>query len=113
MTQRDYIAAFTVARTPRPAELIRLQLGMTQRAAAAAAGMTVNTLYHIERGRRWPAPDAIVRLAGALGVPPEELAVALLRGWRLEHRPPAKGTAVSGRATTRVAPTGPGSRRRM
>jgi transcriptional regulator with XRE-family HTH domain len=74
-------------RPPRPAELIRLQRGMTQRAAAASAEMSESTLYNIEHGRRWPAPAAIVRLAGALGVSAEELAVALLRGWLIEHRP--------------------------
>ena len=72
---------------PRPAELIRLQRGMTQRAVAAAAGMTENSLYHIEHGRRWPDPPVIVRLAKALGVPHEDLVVALLHGWLAEHRP--------------------------
>src|SRR5947207_1572650 len=42
MTQRAYAMTRVAGRPPRPAELIHLQRGMTQRAAAASAGMTEN-----------------------------------------------------------------------
>lgn len=91
------MTAHIPGRSLRPAELIRLQRGLTQRAVAASAGMTESSLYHIEHGRRWPGPDAIARLAVALGVPPEELVVALLRGWMIEHRPArSKGSGAPG-----------------
>jgi len=70
---------------PRPVVLLRLQRGMTQRAVAASAGLTVNALYHIERGRRWPTPPSIVKLAAALDVQVEFLVAAVFRGWLTEH----------------------------
>jgi transcriptional regulator with XRE-family HTH domain len=58
---------------------------MSQRAVAAAAGLNHQTLYRIEQSRVWPTASTIVRLAGALDVDPEELVVALLRGWFIKQ----------------------------
>jgi len=44
-----------------------------------------NALYRIEKGQAWPMPTTIVRLAAALDVPAEEMAVALLQGWLLQN----------------------------
>jgi hypothetical protein len=44
-----------------------------------------NALYRIEKGQAWPTPPTNVRLAAALDVPAEEMALALLRGWLLQN----------------------------
>jgi transcriptional regulator with XRE-family HTH domain len=72
-------------RPPLPAELLRLQRGITRRAVAEAMGLDVCALYRIEKGQAWPMPSTILRLAAALDVPAEEMAVALLRGWLSQH----------------------------
>ena len=70
---------------PLPVEWLRFQRGMTRSAVARAAGLDRTHLYRIERSRLWPSPEVILRLAAALGVDPEELLKALLRGWLIKH----------------------------
>lgn len=70
---------------PLPVEWLRLQRGVTRSAVAEAAKLGRNYLYRIERSRLWPSPGVILRLAGALGVDPEALVAALLRGWLIKH----------------------------
>ena len=48
-------------------------------------GLDVNALYRIEKGQAWPMPSTILRLAAALDLPAEEMAVALFRGWLSQH----------------------------
>ncbi len=72
-------------RPPLPAELLRLERGITRRAIAEATGLEASALYRIEKGQAWPIPPTIVRLATALDVPAAEMAVALLRGWLAQH----------------------------
>jgi transcriptional regulator with XRE-family HTH domain len=64
---------------------MRLQRGVTRSAVADAAKLARYYLYRIERGLLWPSPGVILRLAGALGVDPEVLVTALLRGWLIKH----------------------------
>src|SRR5438105_370867 len=53
---------------------LRERAGLTQQQLATRAGLSWSTVAHIEQGRK---PDlrvsTLVRLAGALGVPPTEL----------------------------------------
>ena len=70
---------------PLPVEWMRLQRGVTRRAVAEAARVDRHYLYRIERSRLWPSPRVILRLAGALGIDPEVLVTALLRGWLIKH----------------------------
>jgi len=72
-------------RPPLPAELFRLQRGITRSAVAEAAGLDVTALYRIEKGQAWPMPHTLLRLAAALDLPAEEMAVVLLRGWLSRH----------------------------
>jgi transcriptional regulator with XRE-family HTH domain len=46
---------------------------LSQRELAARAGLSVTTVNRIEIGRRKPIPRTVRKLAGALGVSPEEL----------------------------------------
>jgi len=87
MTAQQTYATTAIAgrRPPLPAELLRLQRGITRRAVAEATGVDANALYRIEKGQAWPMPTTIVRLAAALDVPAEEMAVALLQGWLLQN----------------------------
>jgi transcriptional regulator with XRE-family HTH domain len=46
---------------------------LSQRELAARAGLSVTTVNRIEIGQRKPIPRTVRKLAGALGVSPEEL----------------------------------------
>jgi len=76
---------YLAGRPPLPAELLRLQRGITRRAVAEATGLATNALYRIEKGQAWPMPPTILRLAAALDLPAEEMAAVLLRGWLSQH----------------------------
>ncbi len=47
---------------------LRLERGLTLRATAEAAGMSLPYLSEIERGRKLPSLDVLERLAEALGL---------------------------------------------
>lgn len=81
----EHMKTYIERRPPLPAELLRLQCGITRRAVAEAMGLDIAALYRIEKGQAWPMPPTIVRLAAALDLPAEEMAVALLRGWLSQH----------------------------
>lgn len=49
---------------------------LSQRELAARAGLSVTTVNRIEIGQRKPMPKAVRKLAGALGVSPQELLAA-------------------------------------
>jgi len=83
--QQTHTTTAIAGRPPLPAELLRLQRGITRRAIAEATGLEVSALYRIDKGQAWPIPPTIVRLAAALDLPVEEMAVALLRGWLLQN----------------------------
>jgi transcriptional regulator with XRE-family HTH domain len=56
---------------------LRAERGLTQQQLADAAGLSQQTVGHLESGRRHrPTGDTLVRLAEALGIPP----ALLLRG---------------------------------
>jgi transcriptional regulator with XRE-family HTH domain len=59
----------------------REKAGMSQPQLAEAAGVPVASLRNWEQGRRSPRAPAVLRLAKALGVPPDELMLALAREW--------------------------------
>jgi transcriptional regulator with XRE-family HTH domain len=84
-TDRNHIAHPASGTPPLPVEWLRLQRGVTRIAVAEAASLDRHYLYRIERSRLWPSPGVILRLAGALGVDPEVLVAALLRGWLIKH----------------------------
>ncbi len=88
---------FIAGRPPLPAELLRLQRGITRRAVAEATGVDAKALYRIEKGQAWPTPPTIVRLAAALGFPAEEMAAVLFRGWLVQHgrQQPADGAGTT------------------
>lgn len=46
---------------------------LSQRELAARAGLSVTTVNRIEIGQRKPIPRTVRKLAGALGVSPEQL----------------------------------------
>jgi len=46
---------------------------LSQRELAARAGLSVTTVNRIEIGQRKPMPKTVRKLAGALGVSPQEL----------------------------------------
>jgi len=52
---------------------LRERQALSQRDLAAKAGVNVTTINHIEQGKQRPNPSTIRKLAGALGVTPEEL----------------------------------------
>lgn len=56
--------------TVRPEALVaaRKKAGLTQTAAAAAAGIDRTQLWRIEKGQATPHPDTLARLAKAYGV---------------------------------------------
>jgi len=83
--QKTHVTTAIAGRPPLPAELLRLQRGITRRAVTEATGVDANALYRIEKGHAWPTPPTIVRLAAALDLPVEEMAIALLRGWLLQN----------------------------
>ena len=56
---------------------IRLAKGLTQEALAADAGLDLTYLGGIERGRRNPTVDVLLRLAKVLGCELPELLVGL------------------------------------
>ncbi|MBN2186404.1 MAG: helix-turn-helix transcriptional regulator [Dehalococcoidia bacterium] len=49
---------------------------LSQRELAARAGLSVTTVNRIELGQRKPMPKTVRKLAGALGVSPQELLTA-------------------------------------
>jgi transcriptional regulator with XRE-family HTH domain len=53
---------------------IRTRRLLTQQALAAKAGLSLNTINRIEQGKFEPRFSTIHKLAGALGISPEELA---------------------------------------
>src|SRR5690349_587680 len=53
---------------------LRQEAGLSRAGLARRAGVPVTTLRNWENGRGFPALPAFVRLAKALGVPPERLA---------------------------------------
>ncbi len=55
----------------------RHQRGLTLEDLARQVGVTPGALSHIESGRRLPSPSNAVAIAGALGVPREEILRAL------------------------------------
>lgn len=62
----------------------RLKAGITQAAAAQAAGISQPVWHHVEAGERSVAPDTIVRMAAAVGLRlrhvPESFALPRTRG---------------------------------
>ncbi len=54
-------------------KLLRLRVGMTQAALAAALGVTPSAVGNYERGVSFPKDDVLERLFGALGCTPNEL----------------------------------------
>jgi putative transcriptional regulator len=59
----------------------REKAGMSQPELAKAAGVPVGTLRNWEQGRRYPRPEAIARLAKALGLEADDLVTAVARAW--------------------------------
>jgi transcriptional regulator with XRE-family HTH domain len=57
----------------------RLDLGLSQDALAATAGLHHTHISLLERGKRDPTLETLVRLARALGVTPGELIAQLQR----------------------------------
>ncbi len=55
---------------------------LSQRELAARAGLSVTTVNRIEIGQRKPMPKTVRKLAGALGVSPQELLTA--QPWLIE-----------------------------
>jgi transcriptional regulator with XRE-family HTH domain len=72
----------------------RLAAGKTQPVIAGLAGITVDYLYQLERGKKVPALPVLLALAGALQVP-----VGVLLG---EHEEPAAGVIADGEALHRA-----------
>lgn len=52
-------------------KLARARRGLTAKALAEQAGVSVDTIKRLEKGRNEPEPDTIVKLAGALCYPEE------------------------------------------
>ena len=52
---------------------VRRDQELSQRELAQRAGLSLNTVSLIERGRRTPGVDTLARIARALGVSPGEL----------------------------------------
>lgn len=71
----------------------RLAAGKTQPVIAGLAGITVDYLYQLERGKKVPALPVMLALAGALRVP-----AAVLLG---EYEEPAAGAVADGEALHR------------
>lgn len=85
VARRDYLTADEVRRLlagESPIRLWRLKRGLTQRALAAAAGVSASYLAEIERGRKPGSANALVRLARALGTAIDDL---------VTEAPPAAG----------------------
>jgi transcriptional regulator with XRE-family HTH domain len=57
---------------------LRLAAGLTQEGLAARAGLPVGSMRNWEHDHRRPGVAAVYRLARALGVPMEELAVCVV-----------------------------------
>lgn len=57
---------------PRLREL-RQSRGLSQRALAEKAGVSIGTVYRLENGLRGAYPSSVRRLASALGVSTQEL----------------------------------------
>jgi putative transcriptional regulator len=57
----------------------RKELGLTQLQVAERLGMTQSTYANIERGRYEPGLNLVIRVAGALQIPPGELLPAVVR----------------------------------
>ncbi len=53
--------------------VLRLEQGLSQRDLAVKAGVTQQTVVHLELGRREPHPGTMRRVAEALGVQPAEV----------------------------------------
>ncbi len=53
--------------------VLRLERGLSQRDLAARAGVTQQTVVHLELRRREPHPGTMRRMAEALGVEPAEV----------------------------------------
>jgi transcriptional regulator with XRE-family HTH domain len=83
---------------------LRKAKGWTQEKLAESAGMAKTHVAHLETGRRWPSPTAIVALAGSLGVSEPDLFAdpALIR--KAPEPTPAEALAVISRALA-LAPT--------
>ncbi|TMK57525.1 MAG: helix-turn-helix transcriptional regulator [Actinobacteria bacterium] len=67
--------------------VLRRGRGLSQEGAADRAGLTRSEISLLERGRRTPRLDTIVRLGGALETEPCEL----LMGLAIQLDPPPKG----------------------
>lgn len=52
---------------------------LSQRELAARAGLSVTTVNRIELSQRKPMPKTVRKLAGALGISPQELLTAQAR----------------------------------
>ena len=52
---------------------LRQQRVLTLRELEERSGVAYNTIWHLENGKRGAQPRTIRKLAGALGVDPEEL----------------------------------------
>src|SRR5690554_1193961 len=52
-------------------KLARARRGLTAKALAEQAGVSVDTIKRLEKGRNEPEPDTVVKLAGALRYPEE------------------------------------------
>jgi len=56
-----------MAGKPQPLRMRRLALGLTQREVASSAGLSLNEVSRLERGKHGPRLSTIQALAGALG----------------------------------------------
>ena len=79
--------------TPEGAVLhsFRRSKGMTELELAEKAGVTPQTIRHWESGRKIPSPSRLEEVLGAIGVPPEAIAEALL-AHRLGNAPEEPGS---------------------
>lgn len=78
----------------------RKSAGLRLEDVAELVGVTAGALSHIESGRRLPSPQNAVLIAEALGIPSEELLVALDE----EHSSRRRGSVDSWRTGTEHAP---------
>jgi transcriptional regulator with XRE-family HTH domain len=59
----------------------RERAGLSQSALGKKAGLPWRSIQNWEQGHRQPRPEAVLRLAEALGVPAEQLLVSLAKQW--------------------------------
>jgi transcriptional regulator with XRE-family HTH domain len=64
---------------------LRRTRGLTQERLSALSGVSRESIYRLEGGRRGAMPDTLWKLALALGVSPEDLIYAPPWWWRLSQ----------------------------